>query len=163
MVATILKYALAGAIGWLVSQFALQFLPGVLAQQRRTDPRGRLISAAHAVRPEALPPLDGMVLLTGAQFTSETLSGLPHCPDNLGGVSVWIGDQPQPIRFVSPGAVIVVPTLLTSWLVVVAQDGRVYYAPVRMAAMLTRSTCLSAAVWRARTTIPSSIPSSFFL
>jgi uncharacterized protein (TIGR03437 family) len=36
---------------------------------------------------------------------------------------------------VSPGLVIVVPTRPTSWLVVTAQDGRVCYAPLRMASV----------------------------
>ena len=78
---------------------------------------------------------DGLLLLTGATFANESASGLPSCPDTLAGVTVWIGDEPQPLRYVSPDSVLVVPTRPTSWLIVRGFDGRIYYAPVRMAAV----------------------------
>lgn len=133
MIRFLFKAALIVATAWLAAQVALSFLPGAFAQAPARIARGtRLISAQHAILPEARPARDGLLILYGATFATHSASGLPSCPDTLGGVTVWIGDEPQPLRYVSPGAVIVVPRRQTSWLIVRAASGSIYYAPVRM-------------------------------
>lgn len=134
MIRFFLKMAAVVGTAWLVAQCALSFLPGALAQYQPRPVRGtRLVTARHAILPDARPALDGLLIITGAQFADETASGLPSCPDSLLGVSVWIGDEPQPLRLVTPYAIEIAPRRLTSWLIVRAADGRIYYAPVRMA------------------------------
>lgn len=135
MIRTFLQYLLAVVIAYgLAISVARCTLPGAFAQAPgRPVPGTRLITARHAILPDARPALDGLLILTGATFGTETASGLPSCPDTLAGVSVWIGDEPQPLRLVTPYAIEVAPRRLTSWLVVRAADGRIYYAPVRMA------------------------------
>lgn len=134
MIRFFLKMAAVVGTAWLVAQCALSFLPGALAQYQPRPVRGtRLVTARHAILPDARPALDGLLIITGATFATDTASGLPSCPDSLLGVSVWIGDEPQPLRLVTPYAIEVAPRRLTSWLIVRAADGQIYYAPVRMA------------------------------
>lgn len=129
-------------------------LPTSATAQHRPIERGRLVSARNFHNPSLPAPLNGVVEVLG-QFTTDTLDDPLRMPGTdpanqllawranpraeyaieLGGVSVFIGDEPQPIISVSPSRILIVPRTLTSWLVIKSRTGQVFYAPLRMVAV----------------------------
>ena len=134
MFRVIIKYLIACLIA---CAFSVQFIKcsGVHAAPRQPRPQRNtwLVSATNAVNPAAPIALDGITRITGAQFADHWESGIEKAPPVLAGVRVWIGDECQPIKYVARDYIDVILTRRTSWVIVTAQNGRVYYAPVRMA------------------------------
>ena len=131
---TILEYVLCAALAALLAmEYARCTLPGALAQSRPI--RGtKGVSAAHALLPDAPIARDGLATITGAHFADDIAAApLYRTMESLLGCSVWIGDEPQPLRLVAPDRIVFAPRHQTTWFVVRAQDGSIYYAPSRMA------------------------------
>ena len=138
----------------LIALCLLACLPTQGSAQRPARPieRARLVSAQNFVNPALPAPVDGVVEITGAAFSTDTIedpllmfrepqvrysqqrAGIsePAYSIQLGGCQVFIGDEPQPLIAVSPTRILVVPRVLTPWLVIKGHDGRIYYAPTRM-------------------------------
>ena len=131
---TILEYVLCAALAALLAmEYARCTLPGALAQSRPI--RGtKGVTAAHALLPDAPIARDGLATITGAHFADDIAAApLYRTTDSILGCSVWIGDEPQPLRLVTPDRIVFAPRHQTTWFVVRAQDGQIYYAPSRMA------------------------------
>lgn len=117
----------------ILTVLSLILLSADVAPQVRPQPIGRLLSASSALNADGPAAPESIVAIRGMVFTDESAWSCCVPAYELAGVRVWIGDEPQPIVAAGPAEIRIVPRIASSWIVVRAKDGRMGYAPVRMA------------------------------